>query len=431
LHGRSISVDVQYFVVAVVAVFMSNFASSRAPAFLAVLAISAAAAALVLSIKTASQLITAPGASALLVPMPVIGIDWMKVSPNVILFQPFPRFISQAGGRHDARSRRLLLLPLSQVTAPAAATSSAASRFASAASRSLPWVMGVAVAHFSRHASRARLTPRADATTGRQPRSLLFSLGVVAVALLLSPCMNTTTACSQFLSPGHATLFLALHRPAFSVFVVVILIQYANQGWQRNFEATWYFLIFARFYCPYLMTLIVQAQGMFHAGQGVRVIIRFYGPASCALMHIMIPHASHTLPHLQLTPDQPDHHGGRVHCLGQRLRSPMPNSSRFSRLFCLLPRNCRCCTRCHTVYTQTDVQSLPQAFVARNSSTQIKAVLTSNSTRSGAGFRAAMIAILIFLIKVLYITSHIHHRVEQYPLIYNWERLVADDGREP
>jgi hypothetical protein len=124
--------------------------------------------------------------------------------------------------------------------------------------------MGLAVAHFTRGGSRTRLTPRADATTEKQPRSLLFSFGIVAVALLLSPCMNTTTACSEFLSPGHATLFLALHRPAFSVFVVIILIQYVNQSWQRKIEATWYFLIFARFPCPYLMMLIliIQAQGM-------------------------------------------------------------------------------------------------------------------------------------------------------------------------
>jgi hypothetical protein len=176
--------------------------------------------------------------------------------------------------------------------------------------------MGLAVAHFTRDGSRARLTPRADATTGKQPRSLLFSLGIVAVALLLSPCMNTTTACSEFLSPGHATLFLALHRPAFSVFVFIILIQYVNQSWQRKIEATWYFLIFTRFCCPYLMTLIIQAQGMLHAGQDVRVFIRVYGSASCALMRIVIPHASHTLPQLQLTPDQPDYHGGRVHCIG-------------------------------------------------------------------------------------------------------------------
>jgi hypothetical protein len=83
---------VQYFVVAVVAVFMSKFASSRAPAFLAVMAISAAVAALVLSIRTASQLISAPAASALLVPMPVIGIDWMKVSPKRHFFSAFSSF---------------------------------------------------------------------------------------------------------------------------------------------------------------------------------------------------------------------------------------------------------------------------------------------------------------------------------------------------
>jgi hypothetical protein len=115
--------------------------------------------------------------------------------------------------------------------------------------------MGLAVAHLARDGSRTSLTSRADGT-GKQPRSLLFSLGIVVVALLLSPCMNTTTACSEFLSPVHATLFLALHRPAFSVFIVIILIQYDNQSWQRNVEATWYCLMFAPFFYSFFITPI-------------------------------------------------------------------------------------------------------------------------------------------------------------------------------
>jgi hypothetical protein len=70
-----------------------------------------------MSIQTASELISSPAGSALRVPMPVIGIDWMQVCPK----QP-PRppvrlhLISCAGGRHAPRCRRILLVSLPQVS---------------------------------------------------------------------------------------------------------------------------------------------------------------------------------------------------------------------------------------------------------------------------------------------------------------------------
>jgi hypothetical protein len=93
----------------------------------------------------------------------------------------------------------------------------------------MPWVMGLAVAHLSHNSSRAK-----------QPRSLLCSASIILLVLLLMPCMNTTTAATRFLPPLHATLFLALHRPAFTLFVVVVLLQYHNDSWQRGNEAAWY-----------------------------------------------------------------------------------------------------------------------------------------------------------------------------------------------
>ncbi len=99
--------------------------------------------------------------------------------------------------------------------------------------------MGLAVAHCTRFIPQSSSAARA--TRGvKQPRSLLFSVSIIILVLLLMPCMNTTTAATSFLSPTHATLFLALHRPAVSLFVVVVLIQYQNDSWQRNSEATWY-----------------------------------------------------------------------------------------------------------------------------------------------------------------------------------------------
>ena len=91
--------------------------------------------------------------------------------------------------------------------------------------------MGLAVAHLTLHNSFSR---------AKQPRSLWSSASIILLVLLLMPCMNTTTAATRFLSPMHATLFLSLHRPAFTLFVVVVLLQYHNDSWQRDNEAAWY-----------------------------------------------------------------------------------------------------------------------------------------------------------------------------------------------
>lgn len=77
---RSIGVDVQYFLCAVIAMLVCSFAPSRAPALLSGLTISAAIASVTLSIQSASDLVFAPAGSELRVPMPVIGIDWMQVA---------------------------------------------------------------------------------------------------------------------------------------------------------------------------------------------------------------------------------------------------------------------------------------------------------------------------------------------------------------
>ena len=76
---RSISVDVQYFVFAVIALLICSMVPSRATVLLTALAAAAAAASVILSIQTASELINAPAGSELRLPMPVIGIDWMQV----------------------------------------------------------------------------------------------------------------------------------------------------------------------------------------------------------------------------------------------------------------------------------------------------------------------------------------------------------------
>jgi hypothetical protein len=115
---RSIGVDVQYFVCAVIAIFACSFAPSRAPALLFVLATSCAVVSVALSIQGASNLIFTSAASELHVPMPVIGIDWMQVrtqpsSHVVVRYSHSAR--SPAGGCHESCHRRLLLLSVSQV----------------------------------------------------------------------------------------------------------------------------------------------------------------------------------------------------------------------------------------------------------------------------------------------------------------------------
>lgn len=114
---RSISVDVQYFVFAVIAIFICSFAPSRAPSILTVVAATAAIASVAMSIQTAAELIDAPAASRLRVPMPVIGIDWMQVCPRQthLLFTYF-HITAHAGGRHAPRCRHILLVSVPQVS---------------------------------------------------------------------------------------------------------------------------------------------------------------------------------------------------------------------------------------------------------------------------------------------------------------------------
>ncbi len=105
---RSISVDVQYFVVAVIAVFACSFVPSRAAISLTALTVAAVATSVTLSIQTAAELINAPAGSELRVPMPVIGIDWMQVlhpaaSPFFFVSCIYFHFI-YAGGCHERSS---------------------------------------------------------------------------------------------------------------------------------------------------------------------------------------------------------------------------------------------------------------------------------------------------------------------------------------
>ena len=114
--------------------------------------------------------------------------------------------------------------------------------------------MGLAVAHVTRNGLHTGAASRSSISTQPQ-RSLLLSAAIVGLVLLLMPCMNTTTAATHFLSPLHATLFLALHRPAFSVFIVVMLLQYQNELWQQSAEAAWscpFFVPILSFYHPCL-----------------------------------------------------------------------------------------------------------------------------------------------------------------------------------
>jgi hypothetical protein len=114
--------------------------------------------------------------------------------------------------------------------------------------------MGLAVAHVTRNGLHTGAASRPSSSTQPQ-RSLLLSAAIVGLVLLLMPCMNTTTAATRFLSPLHATLFLALHRPAFSVFLVVILLQYQNELWQQSTEAAWSFPFFV---CPIYYFIILS-----------------------------------------------------------------------------------------------------------------------------------------------------------------------------
>jgi hypothetical protein len=121
--------------------------------------------------------------------------------------------------------------------------------------------MGLAVAH---------LAPKSyptSAANGRAktPRSLLFSAFIVFLALLVMPCMNTTTAATRFLSPVHATLFLALHRPAFALFVVVVLVQHQSGDWQQQLMAKRCF--FFDIVCEYLIipVCLLQFSGLHFA----------------------------------------------------------------------------------------------------------------------------------------------------------------------
>lgn len=110
----------------------------------------------------------------------------------------------------------------------------------------------------------------------------MFSAFTVALFLLVMPCMNTTTVATRFLSQTHAALFLTLHRPAFSLFVAAIIVQYESGCWQQQFMSERYFLIsFA------LIRSVRQAQSCFqalclrHRDKVVRIIIRLHGPSSC------------------------------------------------------------------------------------------------------------------------------------------------------
>ena len=132
--------------------------------------------------------------------------------------------------------------------------------------------MGLAVAHVTRNGLHTGAASRPSSSTQPQ-RSLLLSAAIVGLVLLLMPCMNTTTAATRFLSPLHATLFLALHRPAFSVFLVVILLQYQNELWQQSTEAAWSFPFFV---CPIYYFIILSFYHFI-----ILLHARFSGP-SCA-----------------------------------------------------------------------------------------------------------------------------------------------------
>jgi Cu/Ag efflux pump CusA len=118
----------------------------------------------------------------------------------------------------------------------------ASHRIFSAARRSLPWIMGLAIARLS-HASAPACgissAKQHRSSTAKLPKPFMLSASIIVLVLLLMPCMNTTTAESGFFPPLHATLFLALHRPCFCLFIAVLLLQYQNDAWQQAAVAAW------------------------------------------------------------------------------------------------------------------------------------------------------------------------------------------------
>lgn len=101
--------------------------------------------------------------------------------------------------------------------------------------------MGLAVAHLTTSkSSHSSVASRVDGRE-KKPQSLLFSALILVLFLLVIPCMNSTTAAARFLSPTHGALFLALHRPAFALFVAVMLVRYQNSCWQQQVMADRYF----------------------------------------------------------------------------------------------------------------------------------------------------------------------------------------------
>jgi hypothetical protein len=116
LRVRSISVDVQYFVCAVVAMLICSFVPSRATSVLKGIAATAVVTSVALSIQTASELINAPAGLQLQVPMPVIGIDWMQVLLQVASLFFLCCCKACAGRCHESGSRFVLLFSLPQAS---------------------------------------------------------------------------------------------------------------------------------------------------------------------------------------------------------------------------------------------------------------------------------------------------------------------------
>jgi hypothetical protein len=240
--NRSISVDAQYFVFSVIVILACSCCSSRAPALLTFFAMSAAISSVTLSIQGASDLISAPVGSELRVPMPVIGIDWMQVLtqslPTVVLLSA----VIQEGAMNPAIDAFYSNIYLRCVL-PESFLHSFRRLCRSAVRRCLPWLMGLAVAHLTRKSSHSSALSL-EHGIAKTPQSLAISALITILFLLVIPCMNTTTAASRFLSPTHATLFLALHRPAFSLFVASILVRFQSGYWQQQFMKERYFQCF-------------------------------------------------------------------------------------------------------------------------------------------------------------------------------------------
>jgi hypothetical protein len=120
LHVRSISVDMQYFVCAVVAMLICSFVPSRATLLLKVIAATAVVTSVAFSIQTASELINAPAGLQLQVPMPVIGIDWMQAFFQVASLSSFVVVIhAQEGAMNPAVNLFYSSLYLRRVAAAA------------------------------------------------------------------------------------------------------------------------------------------------------------------------------------------------------------------------------------------------------------------------------------------------------------------------